>query len=177
MYDFRDAGFFPKYYLDDRFTITINNTSARIRTINVFNPFPATPGVTVTSDSLSMSGLVNRIIGEPFKVKGIKIIAPEEQMNNLMKLVYLDAAGKYQQTVFTPSEYANSFMSQKNRIDIPDMNLTLDVNSTLEVIINPLTKMSIVFMGLQGANDAQTYQNFMMMSEQRGYRNFMKTVC
>jgi len=176
MYDFRDAGFFPKYYLDDRFTITVNNTSGRRQTVNVFNPFPAIPGVTVTSDSLSMVGLGNRIIGEPFKVKAIKIVAPEEQMNNLMKLVYLDAAGKYQQTVFTPSEYANSFMSQKNIIDIPDMNLTVDVNSTLEVIMNPVTKMRIVFLGLQGANDAQTYQNFMQIAEERGYRNFMTTV-
>jgi hypothetical protein len=177
MYDFRDAGFFPKYYLDDRFTITANNKSGRRQLVNLFFPFPPIPDVTVTSDSLSMIGLASRIVAEPFKVRSIKITAPEEQMDNLLKLTYRDAAGKYQQTVFTPSEYANSFMSQKNRIDIPNLNLTLDVNSSLEVVLNPMTKMSVVFMGLQGANDAQTYQNFMMMSEERGYRNFMKTVC
>jgi len=200
MYDFRDAGFFPKYYLDDRFTITAVNKTGTQQLVNLFFPFPPIKGLTVSTDSLSFSGAVaqttsgpppsskvsvdasmialsNRIIGEPFKVSSMMIIAPEEQMDNLMKMTYTDAAGKFRQTVFTPSEYANSFMSQKNRIEIPNLNITLDVNSSLEVVLNDATKMSIVFMGLQGANDAQTYQNFMMMSEDRGYRNFMKTVC
>lgn len=175
MYEFLDAGFFPQYYLSDRFTITVNNTLGRRQTVDVFSPNqPA--GVVVTSDSLSMAGLGNRIIAEPFKVKAIKIVAPEEQMGNLIKIIYKDAAGKYQQTVFTPSEYANSFMSQKNIIDIPDVNLTVDVNSTMDVVINPLTKMRIIFLGLQGANDEQTFRNFVEISEQRGYRNFMREV-
>ena len=204
MYEFLDAGFFPQYYLSDRFTITVNNASSQTQTVNVFNPFPPIKGVTVSTDSLSaivggssksgsstptpgpppgpkqgsssMEGLFNRIIGEPFKVKAMKIVAPEEQLNNMMKLVYLDAAGKYRQTVFAPSQFSNSFMSRPNTIDIPDMNLAVDVNSSLEIVINPNTTMRLIFLGMQGANDEQTFKNFMEIAEQRGYRNFMKQI-
>lgn len=176
IYEFLDAGFMPEYFLGDTFTITAENKTSVPQNVDLFSPSPVR-GVSVSSDSISMMGLYNRIIAQPFKVGSMKVIAKNaSQLGNKIIVLFKDAAGKYERWVLDPISYTNPYQTRENMVEMPGINKTVDVNSSMETVLNPGEKIRIVMSGIQGIPDKESFKNFTALVSERGYRNFMKKV-
>ena len=168
--------FTANYAFPDKFSIVATNTTSEPAEVDIFAPSSA-KGVTVSSDTISMQGLSNQIISQPFLMKGLHINAKtSRQMDNPILFTYRNAAGRYSQVSLMPSSYQNSYQSQANRVDIPGLDFVLDVNSTMRTVINPGETVTYRFDSMQGFDTFARMCRFGMACAERKFRNFMRTI-
>jgi len=164
------------FRIGDTLTITVKNSTASTQDVDLLSRVqPA--GVTVASNTIPIGQLITRIQANPMMVKSMKVnVSNPSQLSNPILLVYKDALGTQQSSQIIPETYKSSFQTIGNMVEIPDVNAVLDVDSTMNTVVNPNTTISLTFKVEQLFNNKRDFLNYLEFVSEKKFRNFMRDV-